>query len=564
MFRQSKTTSQLNLFTSSHSHLSGKAKKIFVDGDKWHNQFRERILEKIDEDIFRCLFTEDLGAPNASIRVLVGMMILKEAHGCSDSYLFDSCMFHTLFRSALGLFNSDDPVPVPSTYYLFRKKILDWEKAGNGNLLEQVFAQITKEQIAEFNINGNKVRMDSKLLGSNIAWLSRYEIVHETLRLACKSIKIPFDKLLTASELKALNEINTEACSSVSYRSTNSQLESKLVQLGVIIFKLLTALKNDVSEPIELLRKVFYQQFEVVESEVILLPKERLIPGRIESPHDPESEYHQKADQKQKGYTVNITETCNPDNPINLITNVIVEPANTSDNKLMIPALENTQEMFPQKIETINADGGYHSTQNHDYCSDKEIDFILSALGSTNSRLDLSVDADGNLICVDKETETFLQTRKVISRKENSPTKWAVYFPEGKKLRYIYQKAVDICLLRKQIASRSKEELNLRNNVEATIFQLGYHYRANKSRYRGLIKHRIWANARCLWINFVRIMKYKTSLNPKSVNTYQNCALNIDKCVFFVQNLIINAIFSLEKIFFRFRNILTLTLLKYD
>jgi len=31
--------------------------------------------------------------------------------------------------------------------------------------------------------------MDSKLLGSNTAWLSRYELIHETLHLFYKQIK---------------------------------------------------------------------------------------------------------------------------------------------------------------------------------------------------------------------------------------------------------------------------------------------------------------------------------------------------------------------------------------
>jgi hypothetical protein len=216
----------------------------------------------------------------------------------------------------------------------------------------------------------------------------------------------------------------------------------------------------------------------------------------------------------------------------------------------MIPALESTQEMFPQKIKTLNADGAYHSTPNHDYCSEKKIDFVLSALGSTNSHLEHSVDADGNLICLDTRTGTLLRTRKVVTKNENAPSKWAVYYPDRKKHRYITQHDVDISLLRKQIANRSKEELNLRCNVEATIFQLGYHYRANKSRYRGLIKHRMWANIRCMWINFVRIMKYITSIDPNCENICQNCAL-------FVQNLVINAIYSLEKIFGRFFNIKT-------
>ena len=62
--------------------------------------------------------------------------------------------------------------------------------------------------------------------------------------------------------------------------------------------------------------------------------------------------------------------------------------------------------------------------------------------------------------------------------------------------------------MRKQIGNRTKEELNVRNNVEATVFQLGYHYPNDKSRYRGLIKHKMWANVRCMWVNFVRIVNF--------------------------------------------------------
>ncbi|ULB33997.1 hypothetical protein [Proteiniphilum propionicum] len=33
-----------------------------------------------------------------------------------------------------------------------------------------------------FKISGKSVRMDSKLIGSNIAWYSRFEIIHNTFR----------------------------------------------------------------------------------------------------------------------------------------------------------------------------------------------------------------------------------------------------------------------------------------------------------------------------------------------------------------------------------------------
>jgi hypothetical protein len=40
-----------------------------------------------------------------------------------------------------------------------------------------MFKELTKKQCLEFAVSGKQVRMDSKLLGSNIAWISRYGIV---------------------------------------------------------------------------------------------------------------------------------------------------------------------------------------------------------------------------------------------------------------------------------------------------------------------------------------------------------------------------------------------------
>src|SRR5215469_1386750 len=128
MFRRSSTSNQLSLFSSTHTILQGRSLKIYEDNQNWHNQFREQVLERIDEELFRPLFDDGFGAPNASIRLRIGMMILKEAQGWSDSQLFEQCRFNLLVRSALGLRNIDDPIPAESTYYLLRQQIVSWEK----------------------------------------------------------------------------------------------------------------------------------------------------------------------------------------------------------------------------------------------------------------------------------------------------------------------------------------------------------------------------------------------------------------------------------------------------
>jgi len=102
----------------------------------------------------------------------------------------------------------------------------------------------------------------------------------------------------------------------------------------------------------------------------------------------------------------------------------------------------------------------------------------------------------------------------MITCKDGAP-KWRI--PTEKGYRYFTQKDIDTYIIRKQIAETPIEILQFRNNVEATIFQSGYHYPNAKSRYRGEIKHQMWANIRCLWVNFVRILNYIKQLCQRTL-----------------------------------------------
>ena len=536
MFSKSKINQQIDLFSYNNHVLRGQVLAIYENDNEWHNIFYNTVTKKVDETIFKPLFREDFGAPNSSIRVLFAMMVLKSAFNWSTNQLYSNCQFNIQVRGALGLFNLSDPVPVEATYYNFKKRIVEHEKQGNPNLFELAFAQITQSQIAEYCIDGNKVRMDSKLLGSNIAWLSRYENVHETLRLAYASAPDSFAKLLSKDDLSIINALSLEKCSSVSHRNNDTQLADRMKKLGVIIYKFLLLFKGESTEAIEVLRSVFQQQYEVSDDLVIVLSKEKQHFDIIETPHDPDARFHKKGDDKNTGYSVNITETCNSDNPVNLITNVIVEPATTADNTFLIPAIEETEKITNTKIETVNADGAYHSQNNQSYCQDNSIDLIISGICGRIPRFVYSLDENNELICWDTQTETYLHTEKILSKKEKTILSWRFYVPDSNKIKHVTEKDLANSLLRQKIANRTLQERYIRNNVEATIFQLGYHYRANKTQYRGLIGHRIWANCRCLWINFRRIMKYRVLNEPESSNIV-SASFSFLKYAFFALNV---------------------------
>ena len=129
MFRKTDTTPQLDLFTAPSNILPKRAQKKHTDEKAWHNQFFKLVTSQIDEESLRPLFEETkMGAPNASIRILVAMSILKEDFGCSDEDLFEKCEFDLLARKALGLKMLDDKLPSRDIYYLFGRRLTAYEQ----------------------------------------------------------------------------------------------------------------------------------------------------------------------------------------------------------------------------------------------------------------------------------------------------------------------------------------------------------------------------------------------------------------------------------------------------
>jgi len=512
MFKKSSKSGQLNMFTSPKFLFSGNSLKMYEDDHAWHNQFCKQVTMRIDEDIFRPLYCQDNGTPNAPIRVLVAMMVLKEAEGLSDQNIFENCRFNLLVRSAIGLHNADDPLPTESTYYLFRKRILEYAKEENENLLETAFAQITKDQCAEFEVSGKRIRMDSKLLGSNIAWLSRYELIHETLRLFYNQVKHATQ--LNRAIKDRLNELLKLEGNKVVYICSSEEVKSRLQELGELIYRILPLFSSSTGVRYQTLQRVFNEQYRVDEKKVVVAREKGEISAKsVQSPHDTDCHYRNKDDQKVKGYSINVTESCDDDKPLNLIGHVDVRKASTSDVDFFQDDIEKVQDVFPDKIEAAHADGAYHRPDNQQYCKDNEIDLYLHAIQGAKSRYQFSFAENGELSIFDTLTNAIIEFKKIICK--NGIDKWRI--KAEKAYRYITQKDIDGYLIRKQIAETPIETLQFRNNVEATIFQLGYHYPNAKSRYRGEVKHQMWANIRCLWVNFVRILKYIKQLCQRTL-----------------------------------------------
>jgi len=533
MFRTTKKEKQLDMYSSVTQYFKNSVQKRFDDSNAWHNVFYSQVYSKIDEKIFSVLFTKDTGAPNVSITCLVSMMILKDGFAYGDSELYDNCSFNLLTRKALGLINMSDEVPAQSTYYLFRNRLEAYHEKTGIDLLDIAFQSTTRGQALTFNVNGTSVRMDSVLIGSNIANYSRYQIVHKSLQLFYKQFDDKLLSVLEEQDIIALKEIIEEDSSKTVYYANKTQIKERLTRIGKLIFKILNLFPDKNETTFQTLQQLFNDQFKVpdkpdlqeqslidiatVTEQVEARNSNEISAQSIQSPYDTDCTFRTKNEETVKGYSHNITETCDENASIRLITNIQTEVASYTDDKFFAQAMDKTQDILPCKIENVHTDGAYNSAENQAYSKEHDINFYPTAMQGAEGRFDFSLTETG-LLVTDKQTGETQTATQIKSGKYRIEV--------DNKKRYFKPSEIETCQLRKQIAQIPSEIRNKRNNVEATMYQFNIKLRNNKTRYRGKFKNALWAKLRCMWINFSRIkgkLCQKTKNQPdKPSKTEQN------------------------------------------
>lgn len=526
MFKKTDNTSQMNLFTSPESFLGKRALKSYSDKKAWHNQFFELVTSRIDESIFSVLYKGgNMGAPTASVRVLVAMSILKEGFGCSDENLFEKVEFDLLVRKALGLVNLDDVPPSLDTYYLFNRRLCAYFESTGIDLMEKCFEHVTGSQIKKFNISGKSVRMDSKLIGSNIAKYSRYEIVLTTLQ---KLLSHPGNMTaLNPALRKKVEPYIEEKGNHTVYTSDAQSLAKRISALGDVVYRVLKRLDENAPE-YALMHRVFHEQYSVEAGVVMIRDKKEIRSDSVQNPNDPDAHYRDKGSQKVQGYSVNITETVEEGKP-SMITSVQTEGASNADCHYVEEAIENTERLTGDIIEDLYADGAYQSPDNRTF-ADSHLNAQGEPMRIKTGRMQGGARFILKPIHESKDIEvTDTRTGEVmvgvwVNKTERRGNRWRIKLGQGdwrtNPFRYFEQKDFDASRLRQEIESLPIEEQNKRNNVEATMFQYSLHSHNNKTRYRGRFKHHLQALRRCAWINMRRLVIYMAKMSPEELMQY--------------------------------------------
>ena len=252
----------------------------------------------------------------------------------------------------------------------------------------------------------------------------------------------------------------------------------------------------------DLIERVLLEQYQIdgegEEQRVELKPAQEISADSLQSPHDEEAAYRKNKDETVRGDSANVTETCEEE--LNLIVDVQVERATTADNSYLEEAVRNSEAVLEGQAQEISADGAYYSEHNQTYAQEQDKEIHYTGFPGKKGRYDYERTEDGVVVIDCESGERQLA-------EEYKPGRYR-FRVEG-KWRYITDKDIDTAACRRRTENLPRELFNRRCNVQATIFQIGYHTRKKKLKYRGKYRVQLWAVCRAAWINMRRLASYQ-------------------------------------------------------
>lgn len=367
MFRP--TDPQLSLLES--RFLVGPKKRERLERS-WAEAFRTKILPLIDEEAFRACFHEDNGRPNKSIRLLVGLHILKEADDLTDEQILDALEFNIQWQHALGVEPSTAHV-CEKTLHNFRHKLMESERA------QGVLKQVTLAMMTMDGLSAVRQRLDSTHVISNIAVLTRLGLFTETVTVFLRELRKEAPGKLAKLDSPLLKRyLDREGYFS---DATREQAQRRLPVVAQDLYALVKRFESDEGvkalPSYALLVRLLADQCNVTGGEAgmpgVTIKEGKEVAGTsLQSPHDSDATYGHKG----KGYEAQVAETCVKENPYQVVTAVEVNGAHASDQNATVPLVERLI-AEGNKPDEMLADTGYGSGENIVGCA--EMGVVLRA-----------------------------------------------------------------------------------------------------------------------------------------------------------------------------------------
>ena len=514
MFRENTEHLQRLLFGSIDTMLGESQKKAYFESkERW---FYELVFKRIDETMFAPLYSEGKSRPNAPINCMVGALILQSTNKWSFDFLMRQVRFDLLTRAALGLSSLDEVPFCEATLFNFQKRLLEYEIATGVHLIEQVFDGLTAEQLATLKIKTDLQRCDSLQIESNIRTYSRIQLLIEVVLRVYRVLSDEDKRRFESAVSPYIGKTSGQYVYKIEQTNFNKELE----QLAEVYQELRATVQTRYGETdmARMFDRVFEEHFTVINERISVKPSEELHSGCLQSPDDEDATYRKKRGVSYRGYMLTATETCNPENEVQLITDVHVTANNRDDSDELHERIDGIKEKTPD-INMLYTDGGYGSEENDEKLRMLEIKQIQTAMKGRERAVDIQITKRENgsyeVRCPYQGAEV-RQTRKRWKAIMNGtvcatcPMRDLCPSQGRRSCRVVYFDDRDVLRQKRQhhIGALPPALRTLRANVEATMREFSRRTEAGKLKVRGIFKAQLFAVTTAIGINFGRVYRY--------------------------------------------------------
>ncbi|MHB8630241.1 MAG: transposase [Aggregatilineales bacterium] len=532
MYRENKQHEQGYVF-SNVTELPKKQRERLETS--WAATFYRDFFSRIDESKFEVLYSDKASRPNVPVNVLVSLEALKAGFGWSDAELEEQLAFNLQTRYALGYRDLTVGHFELRTVNNFRQRLAQYMQETGENLLEGTFEQVTDEQITVLKLKTGKLRMDSVQIASNIRQMSRIQLLVEVLPRVWRMLSADEQRRKSA----ALRPYTSGTSSQYTYQIEPGEGQSHLEAIGAVMQSLVAELATVYAENVTdvMLKRVYAEHFIEVEAETIR-PKvgSELSAQSLQSPDDWEATYRQKRGVGDHGYVTNVTETGDPENPLQLIVKVQTAPNATDDGALLNAAVPNL--VARTAVDELHTDGGYNSPVVDTTLTANHIEQFQTAIRGAQPATDHLSVSDFVFSRDDQRrplTVTCPQGQSVTVVPARNDQRFTALFDASlsdhcpllaqcptqamskkpKRVLRFDQRAVNVAHRRAKQRQAKASGHNLRSAVEATIRSIKHPFANAKLSVRGRIRVSMTMGASAAMTNIRRICRYQQAKMAK-------------------------------------------------
>jgi hypothetical protein len=451
---------QTRLFDPFDGVLTPKARRRLLDG--WPGAFRHVLLELMPADALAEHFDPTMGRPSKELYSMAGLIFLAEYFNWTKDEALDAYCFHMDVHYALNL----EPVAQDMSLRTLERNIARFK---DDDLAKAVMADVTVRLVEHVGIKIDKQRLDSTHIFSDMASFGRTRLMGVAIKRFLKQVErnapADYDTLpetLRQRYAPGVNQLFADVAKDTDSRRLLRQQVAE--DMHTLVKQFADHPDHSGKTTYKAMERIFYEQCDVQEDKVTV--KAKTGGAVMQNPSEPDATYD---GHKGPGYQVQLSETCNPENEVQLITCAIPQTAAESDSDAVEKVL-NELTAHALVPDEMLVDTAYAGDGNVQLAQEKGVELVGPVAGcSTELDGDLNIDdfnideATEEVICclaghapqssvLDKQTG---KTKTVMSESICGACEFRKQCPV-KKTRDGYQ--LDHTAQDRRIAARRKEQ----------------------------------------------------------------------------------------------------------